>query len=245
MKRWILLACVLLIWMPALVPAVAQATTVTTGKLTSGKPLKATISTPGQKLGYTFAATANKNVTFNITHFRFKNDGSPGEVFLYFYKPGGKHPYTQCNNGVVGTTYCNFTTPVRGTWKVALIPYQASVGSLTLTFANDVPTKALTPGHPVTTTIKFAGQEAGYTFPAEANKNVTFNITHFRFKNDGSPGEVFLYFYKPGGKHPYAQCNNGVVGTTTCALKTPVRGTWSIALIPYQASVGSLTLKLT
>jgi hypothetical protein len=245
-KRWIFAFCLLVVSaLGILVPAGAQASTVTAGKLTSGKPVKATISTPGQQVKYTFAATANKNVTFNITHFNFTNNGSPGEVFIDFYEPGSSSIYAQCNNGVVGNTYCNFTTPVSGTWKVALVPFQASVGSLTLTFANDVPAKALTPGTPVTTTIKFAGQHAGYTFAATANRTVTFNVTNFHFTNNGSPGEVFIDFYEPRSSSIYAQCNNGVVGNTTCSLKTPVGGTWKAELVPFQASIGSLTLKLT
>jgi hypothetical protein len=245
-RRWILVSCLVLISaLGVLVPAGAQASTLTTGKLTSGKPVKVTISKPGQQVKYTFAATANKNVTFNVTHFHFTQSGGTGEVSIDFYEPGGSSAFAQCNNGVVGNTYCNFTTPVGGTWKVALVPYEASVGSLTLTFANDVPTKALKPATPVTTTIKFAGQEAGYTFAATKNKNVTFNVTHFSFTNDGSPGEVFLYFYEPGSSTAYAQCNNGVVGNTTCTLKTPVGGTWKAMLFPYEASVGSLTLKLS
>lgn len=44
-----------------LTPAGAQAAVATT-KLTSGKPVKATISTPGQQVSYTFAAKANANV---------------------------------------------------------------------------------------------------------------------------------------------------------------------------------------
>ncbi len=198
MQRWILVSCLILISaLGVLVPAGAQASTVSAGKLTSGKPVKATISTPGQQVKYTFAATANKNVTFNVTHFNFTQPGGTGEVFLYFYEPGSSSIYAQCNNGVAGNTYCNFTTPVGGTWKVALVPGGASVGSLTLTFANNVPTKALTPGTPVTTTIKYAGQEAGYTFAATKNKNVTFNVTHFNFTQPGGTGEVFLTSTNP------------------------------------------------
>ena len=241
MKRWIVVSCLILISaVGALVPAGAQASTVAAGKLTSGKPVTATISTPGQSVTYTFAATAGKNVTFNVTHFNFSQAGGPNEVFLFFYKPGGSSSYTACDVG--GDTYCNFTTPVGGTWSIALVPYEANVGSLTLTFANDVPTRALTPGTPVTTTIKFAGQEAGYTFAATAGKNVTFNVTHFNFSQAGGPNEVFLFFYKPGGSSSYTTCDVG--GDTYCNFTTPVGGTWSIALVPYEANVGSLTLEL-
>jgi hypothetical protein len=242
MKRWILVSClVLLSALGVLVPAGAQASTAATGKLTSGKPVKVTISTPGQQVTFTFAAKASKNVTFNVTHFSFSQPGGPNQVTLSFYKPGGSSPYTSCV--VASDTYCNFTTPVSGTWKITLIPYEANVGSLTLTFANDVPTKALTPGTPVTTTIKFAGQHAGYTFAAKASKNVTFNVTHFSFSQPGGPNEAFLYFYEPGGSSPYTTCI--LVGTTTCPLTPPVGGTWKIALVPYEANVGSLTIEMT
>jgi hypothetical protein len=221
-----------------LVPAGAQASTVAGGKLTSGKPVEATISTSGQQIQYTFAATADKNVTFNVTHFDFTDNG-PVEVFLVFYEPGSSSSYTTCD--VTGNTFCNFTTPVGGTWSIALVPYAGTVGSLTLTFAKDVPTKALTSGTPVTTRIKFEGQEAGYTFAATADKNVTFNVTHFDFTDNG-PVEVFLVFYEPGSSSSYTTCD--VTANTTCPLKLPVGGIWSIALVPYAGTVGSLTLTM-
>jgi hypothetical protein len=219
MKRWIMVFCLILISsLGVLVPAGAQASTVAAGQLTSGKPVKATISAPGQSLTFSFAATAKKNVTFNVTHFSFTQPGGPREVFLVFYEPGSSTAFTTCDVG--GSTYCNFTTPVGGTWSVVLVPYEANVGSLTLTFANDVPTRALTPGVPVTTTTKFAGQRAGYTFAATAKRKVTFNVTHFSFAQPGGPNEVFLVFYKPGSSTAYATCDVG--GTTACPLTTPV-----------------------
>lgn len=131
MKRWILVSCLVFISaLGAVVPAAAQASTAVAGQLTSGKPVKATIATPGQQVKYTFAATANKNVTFNVTDFNFTDPSGPVQVTLYFYEPGSSSPFTQCT--FVGNSYCNFTTPVSGTWKVALVPYEASVGSLTL-----------------------------------------------------------------------------------------------------------------
>jgi hypothetical protein len=176
-----------------------------------------------------------------VTHFNFTDPGGAVQVTLYFYEPGSSSSYTSCT--FIGNNYCNFTTPESGTWKVALVPYAATVGSLTLTFANDVPTKALTPGTPATTTIKFAGQQAGYTFAAKANKNVTFDVTHFNFTDPGGAVQVTLYFYEPGSSSSYTSCT--FVGNGPCTLKTPVGGTWSIALVPYAASVGSLTIKLT
>jgi hypothetical protein len=242
MKRWITVSCLVLISvLGVLVPAGAQASTAAPIALTSGKPAKATVSKPGQQVNFTFAATKNKNVTFNVTHFNFTESGSTGDVDLYFYEPGSSSYYYSCD--FQSNSWCNFTAPEGGTWKILLVPYEASVGSLTLTFAHDVATKALPAGTAVTTTIKFKGQEAGYTFATTKNKEVTFKVTHFNFTSDGSTGDVDLYFYEPSSSSYYWSCDFQSNGT--CSFKTPVGGTWSIALVPYEASVGSLTIELT
>jgi hypothetical protein len=241
MKRWFLVSCVIFISvLGVLAPAAAQASTVAGGKLTSGKPVSVTISKSGQQIRYTFAATANQNVTFDVTKFKLKDDGSTGAVYLAFYEPDSSAVYQEPSFGSDG--YYNFTPPESGTWSAVLVPIDASVGSLTLTFANDVPTQALTSGKPVTTTIKYAGQEAGYTFTATANKNVTFDVTNFDFTNDGSTGAVYLAFYEPHSSTVYQEPSFGSDGSYK--LTPPESGTWSIALVPIDASVGSLTIEL-
>jgi hypothetical protein len=213
----------------------------TCAKLTSGKPVTVTISEPGQQPCYTFLATANKNVTFVVKKFHFTNDGSAGSVDLLFYAPG--NTTIQYEPYINGNSYFNITPQVSGTWTIVVVPYEDSVGSLTLTFANNVPTQALTPGKPVTTKIKYPGQEGGYTFTATANKTVTFKLTHFHFTNDGQPGTVFLDFYEPGNTtiqaNPYFSANGHYKFTPQ------VGGTWTITLDPSGAAVGSLTLELT
>jgi hypothetical protein len=236
MKRWISVFCLLLI--PAfglLAPAGAQASTIAATKLTSGKPVKVTISKPGQTIKYTFAATANENVTFQVTKFDF-----PGNtVQLQFFEPGSSSYYTYCN--FTANSYCNFSPPsgTSGTWSVEVIGINGATGSLTLTFANNVPTQELTSGKAVTTTISIEGQEAGYTFAATKNHKVTFQVTKFDF-----PGNtVQLQFFEPGSSSYYTYCN--FIANGTCPFTTPVGGTWSIALIPINGATGSLTIKLT
>ena len=242
MRRWILASCLVLISaLAVLVPAGAQASTVAASKLVSGKPVKATISAPGRQVKFTFAAKANTNVTFNVTHFNFHDSQGAVQVTLYFYEPGSNSAYTQCT--FIGNSYCNFTAPESGTWSIALVPYSATVGSLALTFANDVPTVALVPSKSVATTLKFEGQQAGYTFAAKANKNFTFDVTRFNFTDSQGGVQVTLYFYEPGSSSAYTQCT--FIGNGTCTVKTPTGGTWSMALVPYSATVGSLSIKLT
>jgi hypothetical protein len=242
MKRLISIFCLILISALGLVvPAGAQAATLTTVQLTSGKPVKVTISRPGQKIKYTFAATAHKHVTFQVTKFNLSDGTSPGSFYLDFYKPGGTSPYTSNYFGDNG--YFDFTTPVSGTWSVKVVPYSSSVGSMILTFANDVATKALTSGTPVTTTIKFQGQHAGYTFKTTAGATRTFTVTNFNFTNGTDPGGFYLDFYKPGSASSYTSCYFGDNGF--CDVTTPISGTWTVTLTPYSSSVGSMTLTMT
>jgi hypothetical protein len=131
MKRWILVSCVIFISvLGVLAPAAAQASTVSGGKLTSGKPVSVTISKSGQQIKYTFAATANQNVTFDVTKFKLKDDGSTGAVYLEFYEPHSSAVYQEPSFG--GDGYYNFSPPESGTWSVVLDPFSASVGSLTI-----------------------------------------------------------------------------------------------------------------
>jgi hypothetical protein len=202
--------------------------------------VKAVISKPGQKVTYTFAGTANKHVTFQVTNFNFSNGSSNGAVYLDFYKPGSTSIFKTCT--FTGDSYCDFIPTLTGTWKVTLVPDGASVGSLILTFANDVASKALASGTPVTTTIKFEGQHAGYTFASTAGATRTFDVTQFNFTDGSSNGAVYLDFYKPGSTSVYQTCT--FTGNGSCNLTTLLTGTWSVELVPDGASVGSLTLTM-
>jgi hypothetical protein len=213
---------------------------VTAAKLTSGKPVKVTIARPGVQSSYTFAATAGKNVTFQVTLFRLTDTQGAAEFTLDFYEPHTTSPYTQASFEANG--HFNFSPPVGGTWKATLVPYADTVGSLTLTFANDVPVKALASGTPLLTTLKFAGQQAQYTFTATAGKNVTFQLTHFDFTDSAGAAEVTLDFYQPHTTSPYTQCSFEANGY--CDLTPPAGGTWTATLVPYSQTIGSLTLEL-
>jgi hypothetical protein len=216
----------------------AQAATLAGVQLTSGKPVKAVISRPGQKITYTFAGTAGKHVTFQVTNFNFSDGSSPGSFSLNFYEPGSTSSYTSWDFGDDGSY--DFTPPLTGTWKVKLVPDGASVGSTTLTFANDVATQPLASGSPVTTTIKFEGQRAGYTFAGTAGKHVTFQVTKFNFSDGSSPGSFSLNFYKPGSTSSYTSWDFGDDGYFD--FTPPLTGTWKVKLVPDGASVGSTTL---
>jgi hypothetical protein len=200
--------------------------------------VNAEIPSVGQQIKYTFSATAGENVTFNVTSFNFTGNGGSPAFYLVFFEPGSSSQYKSCT--FYGDTYCNFSPPQSGTWSVLLEPVGTSVGSLTLTFANNVATQALESGVAVPTTIKFEGQYAQYTFSATAGKNVTFNVTSFNFTGNGGSPAFYLVFFEPGSSSQYKSCT--FYGDTYCNFSPPQSGTWSILLEPVGTSVGSLTL---
>jgi hypothetical protein len=241
MRRWGIVSCLIFIVAFALsVPVAAQALTVSGGQLSSGSPVNAKVSTIGQETEYTFSATANENVTFNITNFNFTGNGSSPAFYLDFFEPGSNSQYTSCTIG--GNTYCHFSPPQSGTWSILLEPVGSSVGSLTLTSANNVAAVMLGPRYAVATTIKFEGQYAQYTFAATAGNSVVFNVSNFKFSGNGSSPAFYLVFFEPGSNSQYTSCTFG--GNSSCDLTPPQSGTWSILLEPVGTSVGSLVIEL-
>jgi hypothetical protein len=106
-----------------------------------------------------------------------------------------------------------------------------------------VATKTLTSGIPLATTIQYQGQHAGYTFTSTAGATRRFKVTQFNFTDGTNPGSFYLYFYEPGNTSSYTSCYFS--GDGSCNVTTPISGTWTAQLVPYDASVGSLSLTMT
>jgi hypothetical protein len=241
MRRWGIVSCLILIVAFALsAPAAAQALTVSGGQLSSGSPVNTKISTVGQEIEYTFSATAGENVTFNVTNFNFTGNGSSPAFYLVFFEPGSNSQYTSCT--FTGNNYCRFSPPQSGTWSILLEPVGTSVGSLTLTSANNVASITLGPRFAVGTTIKFEGQYAQYTFDATAGNSVAFDVTDFKFSGNGSSPAFYLVFFEPGSNSQYTSCT--FAGNGSCDISPPQSGAWSILLEPVGTSVGSLTIEM-
>jgi hypothetical protein len=216
------------------------ASNVATQSLESGVAAPTTIKFEGQYAQYTFSATAGKNVTFNVTNFNFTGNGSSPAFYLVFFEPGSNSQYTSCT--FTGNNYCRFSPPQSGTWSILLEPVGTSVGSLTLTSANNVASITLGPRFAVGTTIKFEGQYAQYTFDATAGNSVAFDVTDFKFSGNGSSPAFYLVFFEPGSNSQYTSCT--FAGNGSCDISPPQSGAWSILLEPVGTSVGSLTIEM-
>ncbi len=206
--------------------------------LKSGTAVSTAIKFQGQNAGYTFSARAGHHVTFQVTKFHFTSNGSGGSMYLYFFEPASSSSYTSCFFS--SNSYCDFTPPQGGTWSVRTDPNNNATGSLTLTFANDVGVKPFTGGKTIGTTIKFQGQNSGYTFAGKRGHHVTFQVTKFHLTSNGSGGSMYLYFFEPGSSSSYTSCFFS--SNSYCDFTPPQGGTWSVRMDPNNNATGSLSL---
>jgi len=98
------------------------------------------------------------------------------------------------------TATAYFTPPLTGTWSVVLERerrlHRQPDADLCQRRAQPAPDLR---HPPVSTTIVFQGQNAGYTFAATQNKHVTFQVTNFNFTaTTARAATLYLNFYEPG-----------------------------------------------
>jgi large repetitive protein len=147
-----------------------------TGVLKSGVAVHGTLKYAGQQTAYTFTAVAGRHVTFAIS----RPEVSPGgnRLLMNVVDSSGATDAS----GVLfstGPTEIDFTPTAdqAGKTTVVISDYDfETTGSFTLTYATDV-TGALKSGVPVRGTLKYAGQQADYTFTAVAGRPVSLAIS--------------------------------------------------------------------
>jgi len=199
----------------------------------SGAQVTATINTPGQNAGYTFAGSVGQRISVKIAK-------SPtGYVTVAIRKPDGStlaSVLVTAASGFIDAT----TLPVAGTYTLVVDPNGAVTDTITVT-TYDVPpdlSGAITIGGPaLTVTMSTPGQNANVTFTGTANKHIALQI------GNSTNGWVSVAIKKPDGSNLASATVTGASGSITATL--PVNGTYTIVVDPIGAATGSVTLTLT
>jgi len=205
-----------------------------TGPITPGTPINLTTGSPGQNARYTFSATAGQQASVSLSHSTYTG-GCVGTSIL---KPDGGTLSSICNTGFLDST----TLPVDGTYTVLIDPQGTSTGSATvlLSLFNDI-TGSITPGTPLNVSTTAPGQNALFTFSANAGQQGSVSTT-----NSTYPGctAVTVSVLKPDGS---TLGSGGYCGTSglLSALTFPVTGTYTVVLNPQATGTGSATLLLS
>lgn len=206
------------------------------GALALNTPVTTSIAIPYQDARYTFPATANTHLSLDVTA---TNWGTTGTAKLNVYMPDGTL-YIQCPLATAAT-FCDFTPNLTGTWKLALDPQGAAVGSTTMNLVADQNKGALATGTAITTTITAKGQNALFTLAGTPGTEATLQVTGTNF---GVGGAARLYLFAPTGNTLYDFCDLEP-GTTECTFYPSTTGNWRVTLDPLEAATGTTTIKRT
>jgi hypothetical protein len=207
------------------VPADASATT-TPGGAAASIP----ITVPGQNGLVSFNGVAGERVSFRLT--------TAMSVRFTVNKPDSSTLFTTM---APGNTFVDVTTlPVSGTYTIAVDPFDASTGPLSVT-VYDVPPDAagsITQGGPgFTAAMNAPGQGGAVTFTATAGQSLMLNLSAV------SVPIMRVSVLRPDGTALLSP--SWVLGSTSFGLTAPVAGTYTIVLDPYNDYTGSATVSLS
>jgi YD repeat-containing protein len=212
-----------------------------TGSITAGgSSVVATSTVPGQNGALTFAGTAGQRVSLLGTSGMSGQVWFDCDVYVSILKPDASvlaSPACMESSGFLDAV----TLPSTGTYTVVFNPNQVAVGSVTLTLylVPADPTTTLTiNGSSSTLTTTTAGQDAQATFSGTASQQVTVHLT------GNTMGTVTVRVLKPDGSQlSWTFIWSGSVDIAVPTL--PATGTYTIAVSPDGAAVGSITLGVT
>jgi hypothetical protein len=207
------------------VPADASATT-TPGGAAASIP----ITVPGQNGVVSFTGVAGERVSFRLT--------TAMSVRFTVSKPDST---TLLSTMAPGNTFIDVTTlPVSGTYTIAVDPFDASTGPLSVT-VYDVPPDAagsITQGGPgFTAAMTAPGQGGTVTFTATAGQSLVLNLSAV------SVPIMRVSVLRPDGTA--LLWPSWVLGAASFGLTAPVAGTYTIVLDPYNDYTGSATVSLS
>src|SRR6476469_5798299 len=207
------------------VPADASAATAPGGGAAS-----IPITVPGQNGVVSFTGVAGERV-----HFRLTTEMS---VRFTVSKPDSS---TLFSTMAPGNTFIDVTTlPVSGTYTIAVDPFNASTGPLSVT-VYDVPPDAagsITQGGPgFTAAMNAPGQGGAVTFVAQASQSLMLNLSAV------SVPIMRVSVLRPDGTALLSP--SWVLGSASFGLTAQVAGTYTIVLDPYNDYPGSATVSLS
>jgi len=200
-----------------------------------GAPVTLTTTTPGQNAVATFAGTAGRRVSLNLSSVTMS------QVRVSILSPDGSTLAPPQLAGTGGGFVDVRTLPATGTYRIVLDPQVTATGQARLTLY-DVPADpslSVTVGGPgalVSTPVP--GQNATVTFQATAGQALTVRLT------GSSYALAKVTVQNPDGSTLVGTRYFGTGGTTFTAT-AGAAGTYTIAIDPQQAGTGGVSVAVT
>ncbi len=201
------------------------------------------MSRPGQNGWLTFDGTAGQRVSIGISGVTY---GGPagGAGLVSIYKPDGSTLLNPFEFGTVGHGTPSKVLPVTGTYSIYVDPYWAYTASVTVTLSEDLSPPISINGPAATLNMSRPGQNGWLTFNGTTGQRVSVGISGITYS--GPPGGAGLVsIYKPDGSALLNPFEFGTSGQGTPTKILPVSGTYAIAVDPYWAYTGNVTVTLS
>jgi hypothetical protein len=199
-----------------------------------GAPVVVTIVAPGQNARITFAGTAGRRVSLELT------DVTIGSAKVSLLDPSGGTLAGPLSLGTSGGFVDAVTLPTTGTYTILLDPQGTATGNATLTL-HDVPPDAVaaaTPGGAaVTLTTVTPGQNAAVSFTGSVGQRVSMRI-------GPTCCITKVTVTSPDGTILFGPSSFGTGGGFVDTLVLPVLGTYTVLLDPFGTTTGSVTVTL-
>jgi uncharacterized protein YhfF len=209
------------------------------GELAFGEPHLFTLGTPGQNSVHTFAGTAGKQISLDVTDVTL----SLSKVSIV--KPDGSKLIFPTSVDSSGAFFDTKTLPQSGTYKVLLDPQGAATGNASLTVYK-VPSDAvgsLVVGGPSSTiSLGTPGQDGRLSFSASAGEALTLDLSSVTIGSSGCCSAK-VSVLKPDGSKLVFPIFFGTSGASI-DMTTTVAGTYSIVIDPGSNATGNVTLAL-
>jgi hypothetical protein len=211
-----------------------------TGTISSGTPVTATTTMPGQNAVYTFSGLSTQRVSLNLSNVTY------GSAKVSLLKPD----LTNLTSPLfVPNTFGNFVEPIKlptnGTYRVVVDPQGASTGStdIGLWFVPGDVTGSVTANVAKHVSITTPGQNSVLTYAGTSGQRITVEVYNVTL-GATECCNAKLKITKPDGSTLQTSLEFGTLGTYVDVKSLTANGTYKIWIDPIDESVGDLDLLL-
>jgi hypothetical protein len=216
-----------------------------TGTVSSGVPVTATTTVPGQNAVYTFTGSSTQRVSLNLSNVTY------GSAKVSILKPDGTNLTSPL---FVPNTFGNFVEPIKlpvnGTlsapYSVVVNPLGASTGSMDigLWFVPADVTGSVTAGVTKHVQITTPGQNSVLTYTASSNQRITVDVMNVTLGTTECCSAK-IKITRPDGSTLQPSMEFGTLGTYVDVKSLNASSTpYKIWIDPVDESVGDLDLLL-
>jgi hypothetical protein len=212
-----------------------------TGTLTAGTPMSLTFAAPGQNALPSFTATAGQTVALQLGSVSTTPSGKTLALTVYNASGAGI-----ASGSTASQTTLNLTNLAAGTYRVLVVPPDASTGSAQLTLATGLIGSLPSNGSSQSFSTTVASQNGYFTFSATAGNDFGLALTGLSL-SPSTPNYVRVYVDQPNGTNVanfycYLTSSPGCTSNLLNLLET---GTYAVRVLAQGAYTMSFTLTLS